>query len=243
MNPPNKPETLPAPSAININDPSTPQNIQPASLQPILEQSVEETKTLKDVTKKSGGDPHVDSSMKIVSSELKANAPKTEQIIPKGRHRNTSQTDNGRDDVSRRLEDTRRSPNNRSSKGSFFETVSIGPEMFISLKKGDLKNFYNVGKSLGEGAYGKVCLATHKTTNMVRAMKTVKKSQVVREKEHELFNEVAILKLLDHPNIIKLFELFQDETHYFLITEYAIAFPFFPPRPIKFWNPILCCFA
>lgn len=50
-------------------------------------------------------------------------------------------------------------------------------------------------------------------------MKTIKKSQVIQEKEAELFNEVAILKTLDHPHIIKLYELFQDESHYYLITE------------------------
>lgn len=56
--------------------------------------------------------------------------------------------------------------------------------------------------------------------DMIRAMKAIRKNQVMKEKEAELFNEVAILKLLDHPNIIKLFELFQDDTHYYLITEY-----------------------
>jgi calcium-dependent protein kinase len=54
---------------------------------------------------------------------------------------------------------------------------------------------------------------------MQRAMKAIRKNQVMKEKEAELFNEVSILKLLDHPNIIKLFELFQDESHYYLITE------------------------
>jgi hypothetical protein len=113
-------------------------------------------------------------------------------------------------------------PQKQSSK-SLFDNLSIGPQMFVNLKKGDIRNFYNVGKIIGQGAYGTVSVVTHKTTDIQRAMKTLKKNQVLKEKEMELFNEVSILKTLDHPNIIKLFELYQDESHYYLITESAIS--------------------
>lgn len=36
-----------------------------------------------------------------------------------------------------------------------------------------------------------------------------------------------ILKNLDHPHIVKLFELFQDENNYYLVTEYLINFYLF----------------
>jgi calcium-dependent protein kinase len=32
-------------------------------------------------------------------------------------------------------------------------------------------------------------------------------------------NEIEILKRLDHPNIIKLFEIYEDEKHYYLVQE------------------------
>jgi serine/threonine protein kinase len=35
-----------------------------------------------------------------------------------------------------------------------------------------------------------------------------------------MFAEVNVLKMTDHPNIIKLYELYQDDIHYYLITEY-----------------------
>lgn len=50
-------------------------------------------------------------------------------------------------------------------------------------------------------------------------MKSIKKSAVIKEDEEKLFSEMNILKNLDHPNILKLYELYQDEEHYFLITE------------------------
>jgi len=70
------------------------------------------------------------------------------------------------------------------------------------------------------GAYGKVYQVTHRTTGIVRAMKSIKKKSVIKEEAEKLFTEVSILKTLDHPNIVKLYELYQDEHHYYLITEY-----------------------
>ena len=38
-----------------------------------------------------------------------------------------------------------------------------------------------------------------------------------------MFAEVNILKTLDHPNIVKLYELFQDNKNYYLVTEYIVT--------------------
>jgi calcium-dependent protein kinase len=52
-------------------------------------------------------------------------------------------------------------------------------------------------------------------------MKTLKKTSIIKEEEEKLFSELNILKNLDHPNIIKLYELYQDSKNYYLITEYC----------------------
>lgn len=39
------------------------------------------------------------------------------------------------------------------------------------------------------------------------------------EEEKSFKYEINILKTLDHPNIIKLFEIFEDQHRYYLITE------------------------
>ncbi len=70
------------------------------------------------------------------------------------------------------------------------------------------------------GAYGKVYQVQHRTTGMIRAMKSIKKKTVLREEQEKLFSEVSILKGLDHPNIVKLYELYQDENCYYLVTEW-----------------------
>jgi len=55
---------------------------------------------------------------------------------------------------------------------------------------------------------------------MIRGMKAIKKKSVLKEEQEKLFSEVSILKDLDHPNIVKLYELYQDENYYYLIMEY-----------------------
>lgn len=57
---------------------------------------------------------------------------------------------------------------------------------------------------------------------LVRAMKIIKKNSLLHENENKFFAELVILKNLDHPNIVRLLDLFQDEENYNLITELLI---------------------
>ena len=76
------------------------------------------------------------------------------------------------------------------------------------MKEGSIGSHYNFGKVLGQGAFGKVWKVTHKTTGLIRAIKQIKKNSIIKEEESRLFSEMNILKNLDHPHIVKLFELF-----------------------------------
>ena len=50
-------------------------------------------------------------------------------------------------------------------------------------------------------------------------MKTISKASLPQEDHDKLFSEMIILKKLDHPNIVKLYELYEDKSNYYLITE------------------------
>lgn len=52
-------------------------------------------------------------------------------------------------------------------------------------------------------------------------MKIIKKNALIKEEEEKLFSEMNILKNLDHPHIVRLYELYQDNNNYYLITEYS----------------------
>merc|ERR1740138_680327 len=61
-------------------------------------------------------------------------------------------------------------------------------------------------EKLGEGAYGSVCRGTHRVTGDERAIKRISKTHPI----DELREETAIMKMMDHPNIIRLFDTYQN---------------------------------
>merc|ERR1711988_1521699 len=70
---------------------------------------------------------------------------------------------------------------------------------------------------LGEGSYGSVSKCVNKKTQQVRAVKSIGKQQM---KNLDRFKqEIAIMKIMDHPNIIKLYESFEDHRNIYLVLE------------------------
>jgi aurora kinase, other len=81
---------------------------------------------------------------------------------------------------------------------------------------------FDIGKPLGRGKFGQVYLAREKNSHYIVALKVLYKSQLVRSSvEHQLRREVEIQSHLRHPNILRLFGYFYDDTRVFLILEYA----------------------
>ena len=74
-------------------------------------------------------------------------------------------------------------------------------------------------ETIGKGSFGIVDKVIHINKKFIRAMKTItiKKS---KNDEINIKNEIDILKKIDHPNIVKLFEYYKNEEIYYLITEY-----------------------
>mmetsp|Transcript_19154 Transcript_19154/g.43564 ORF Transcript_19154/g.43564 Transcript_19154/m.43564 type:complete len:514 (-) Transcript_19154:74-1615(-) len=94
----------------------------------------------------------------------------------------------------------------------------IGTAQFILDKPGRVQDVYSMEKKkLGEGTFGAVCRGTHMATGKVRAIKTINKKQM---RSVERFKkEIAIMKMMDHPSIIKLFETFEDSRNVYLAME------------------------
>jgi serine/threonine protein kinase len=61
--------------------------------------------------------------------------------------------------------------------------------------------------------------AVHKVTKEPRAIKLIDKSIVPKDKEKELFSEIKVLKEMDHPRIMRIFEFSSDEKYYYLVSE------------------------
>ena len=67
---------------------------------------------------------------------------------------------------------------------------------------------YILGKTIGEGTFGKVKLGTHTLTEEKVAVKILEKERIKDVADVErVAREIHILKLIRHPNIIQLYEV------------------------------------
>ncbi|XP_037116163.1 serine/threonine-protein kinase MARK2-like isoform X11 [Syngnathus acus] len=80
---------------------------------------------------------------------------------------------------------------------------------------------YRLLKTIGKGNFAKVKLARHVLTGKEVAVKIIDKTQLNSSSLQKLFREVRIMKMLNHPNIVKLFEVIETEKTLYLVMEYA----------------------
>ncbi|XP_064109497.1 MAP/microtubule affinity-regulating kinase 3-like isoform X20 [Macrobrachium nipponense] len=80
---------------------------------------------------------------------------------------------------------------------------------------------YRLLKTIGKGNFAKVKLAKHVPTGKEVAIKIIDKTQLNPGSLQKLFREVRIMKILDHPNIVKLFQVIETEKTLYLVMEYA----------------------
>lgn len=80
---------------------------------------------------------------------------------------------------------------------------------------------YQLDKALGAGNFAVVRLAVHCITGTKVAMKIIDKSKLCKEDLARLFKEVQIMKLLDHPNIIRFYQVVENYQYIHLVSSYA----------------------
>lgn len=80
---------------------------------------------------------------------------------------------------------------------------------------------YRLLKTIGKGNFAKVKLARHIPTGWEVAIKIIDKTQLNPSSLQKLYREVRIMKILNHPNIVKLFEVIETEKTLYLVMEYA----------------------
>ena len=95
--------------------------------------------------------------------------------------------------------------------------LKINKESFVTNNKGDITQFYEVIKKIGEGAYGKIYKVKNKQSGDIRAMKQITKSKIPDITKFQ--TEIKILSMVDHPNIVRLFEVIEDDKYFNLLQE------------------------
>ena len=97
------------------------------------------------------------------------------------------------------------------------DSIKFGKNNFVGITDGAFLDNYEVISQLGKGGYGKVYEVKNKRTGEIRACKHLSKLSIKNLEKFEL--EINILIKVDHPNIIKIYEIFESERSLYLIIE------------------------
>ncbi len=98
--------------------------------------------------------------------------------------------------------------------------VKFKTDTLVKEYVGNPFDIYKELEELGEGAYGvvkKVCLKDNPDT--IRAMKIIPKENIVEGQSQKLLDEIQILRKLEHPNIMKIYEYFNDKDNIYIVSE------------------------
>jgi calcium-dependent protein kinase len=108
----------------------------------------------------------------------------------------------------------------------FTEAVECSPvphrttmSNFVNILSENLEDEYRLIRVIGEGGYGQVKEVIEKSTGNKRAVKSIHLKILKKVDISNIFEEVKILKTLDHPGIIKIFQVYKEAHSVHIITE------------------------
>ena len=96
-------------------------------------------------------------------------------------------------------------------------TIKYSKKTFVGKSEGLFLDNYDVVKQLGKGGYGKVYQVKNKKSGDIRACKHLSKLSIKNLEKFE--REINILINSDHPNIIKIFEIFESQRSLYIVME------------------------
>ena len=83
----------------------------------------------------------------------------------------------------------------------------------------DIKDLYDIQEKIGEGKYASVYRAKHLASERIVAIKILEKENLSSNELNMIKNEIDILKTCQHPNIVKLYDVFEDIERIHIIME------------------------
>ena len=113
---------------------------------------------------------------------------------------------------------------NVKNKEEFNETSPINEQRFnisslIPTTSGSLLTDYTIIRLIGEGSFGIVREVKENSTDIYRAAKTLQIKDFNPGYIRAILDEIEILKKLDHPGIIKIFQVYKEIYSIHIITE------------------------
>ncbi len=82
-----------------------------------------------------------------------------------------------------------------------------------------LASLYDIEQTIGQGHFAVVKLARHKFSGEKVAIKVIDKNKLDKLSREHLFQEVKCMKLVQHPNVVRLYEVIDSPSKLYLILE------------------------
>lgn len=98
------------------------------------------------------------------------------------------------------------------------ESIKFSAKNFVAQNEDSLETHYKIGELLGEGGFGEVFSCIHIESGEERAVKVIPKQEDEAENV-KIIEEFDIVKDLDHPNILKMYALYESIDSFFLVTD------------------------
>ena len=83
----------------------------------------------------------------------------------------------------------------------------------------NIKDTYKIERTIGKGSFATVRKCKNRATGEYFAVKILSKRKMAPEDKASLQQEIDIMKQIDHPNIVKMIDFFEDEGHYCIVME------------------------
>ena len=94
---------------------------------------------------------------------------------------------------------------------------------------------YLVGDLVKSAKHGEVRKCMHFQSMKQRGIKVISKNMISSEQKSQMIDQIKISMELDHPNILKTYEVFQDDRHFYIVQELAEGqelFDYIVKRPL-----------
>ena len=92
------------------------------------------------------------------------------------------------------------------------------PTVLLKKQTGNINDYYKIGSVVATGSYYEVRICIQKTMKEEqREVKVIHKKQLDCDEKMIVFNEINITRELDHPNIVKMYEFFEDDKRYYIV--------------------------
>ena len=89
----------------------------------------------------------------------------------------------------------------------------------LSITEEPIKNYYKMGEVMGAGKYGVVKVGKSLSKPGYRVAIKVIKLEKLKSQYHSIIQEVLALKKIDHPNVVKIHEIFKDKKKLYIVME------------------------